>query len=129
MIINEVSKSTFKNILGLFDASGIVLVDETSDFLDLSRAELASAIGVTVDQIRPDRLSPKAVERLTMLAAALEYVAETFEGDITKVRFWIRTPNLNFGGISPFSLIMKGKYKKVIDFITSAQAAVRPARK
>lgn len=121
-IENEISRSKLKNHLGLFNEIGDVSVDKTVDFLDMSRTELASALNLSVDQIRPERLTGKAKERLEQLAVALEYVAETFDGDLRTTLFWIKTPNLNFGGFSPKQLILKGKSRKVIDFILTAKS-------
>lgn len=122
MINNSISQSLPSNKLGLFSEGGEVLVDKTSDILTLSKTELADALGLSIDQIRQERLTGKARERLEQLAISLEYVADTFDGDLTKTLFWIKTPNFNFGGFSPRHLILKGKYKKVIDFILTAKS-------
>lgn len=122
MINNSISQSLPTNRLGLFTDSGEVLVEKTSDLLDLSQTALAEALGLSVDQIRQERLTGKAQERVEQLAMALEYVADTFGGDLTKTLFWIKTPNFNFGGFSPRQLILRGKYKKVIDFILTAKS-------
>jgi hypothetical protein len=119
---NQILNSLPQNKLGLYNESGEVLIDNTCEFLELSKAELASALGVSYDQIRQARLTGKARDRVEQLASALGYVADAFDGDLKKTLFWIRTPNLNFGGLSPRQLIIRGKYKKVIDFIISARA-------
>jgi len=110
-----------KNHLGLFNASGDPDVDATSTFLESSRKELAEAFGFTQEQLRPDRLSGLAKERVTQLAGALEFVAEVFDGDREKTKFWIKTPNPNFGGASPRDLIIRGRYRKVLQFILAAR--------
>lgn len=120
MIDNAISKSIHQNRLGLFSADGSVQVERAVSLLDTSKKELAAALGLSFDQIRQERLTGKAKERVEQLATALELVAETFDGDLNKTLFWIRTPNFNFGGFTPRQLILKGKYKKVIDFIRSA---------
>lgn len=114
-------KSLPSNKLGLFSATGDVLVDETSVFLDLSKSELANSLGISVSQVRQERLTGKAKERLEQLASALEYVSDTFDHDQAKTLFWIKTPNMNFGGFSPRQLILRGKVKKVIEFILTAK--------
>lgn len=111
----------FKNYLGLVDEDGHVDVDKTADVMDISRSQLAEVFGLTSEQIRPERLSEKAAERVKELAAALDYVAETFNGDIKKTKYWIKTPNINFGGSTPRDLILRGRYKRVLSFILSAK--------
>lgn len=122
MIQNAISNSLSKNRLGLFAENGDVLVDKLADILDLAKTQLAEALNLSVDQIRQTRLTGKAKERVDQLATALEYVSETFDGDLKTTTFWINTPNLNFGGFSPRQLILKGKYKKVLEFILSARS-------
>lgn len=121
MIDNAISRSAIGNVLGFFTPTGDLKIDEVSEFLEISRAELASAFGLHADKLRPDRVTTLTKERLKELAAALEYVAETFDGDMVKSKQWINSPNLNFGGSSPKSVILKGRANKVIKFITSAK--------
>ena len=113
--------STIVNIFGLFSDTGKVDVEKTREFLDLSRSELAKAFGLTADQIRADRMSIKTEQRVTELAAAIEFVGETFEGDKEKTVFWLNTPNPNFGGSSPKQLIVAGRYNKLLKFIIAAK--------
>lgn len=123
MLNNQISRSTPTNYLKFYSENGDVQVEPVLNFLDASRAELAEALGYHSDQLRQERLTGKAKERMEQLASALEFVSATFDGDETKTRFWIRTPNLNFGGFSPKQLILRGKYKKVLDFILAARSS------
>lgn len=113
--------SGFNNRLRLYDpVTGDVDVDKTAAFLGITLTELASVFGVTKEQIRPDRAGTKTKQRIEQLTGALEAVAEkSFNGDFSKTQFWIKTPNPNFGYISPRTLILKGRYSKVIKFIES----------
>jgi hypothetical protein len=121
MINNAISGSLFHNFLGLFNDEGDVKLEETRKFLKLSKVELASAFGLSPDQIREDRIASKTRERLTDLASALEFVAETFDGDEQKTSFWLNTPNPNFGGSTPKKLIIRGRYHKLLKFILAAK--------
>ena len=121
MIRNAISDSLIHNFLGLFTDSGEVKIEETRIFLNLSRTELASAFGLSADQIREERMAAKTNERFKELAQALEYIAETFDGDKKKTLFWLNTPNPNFGGAIPKSLIVKGRYQKLLKFILAAK--------
>ncbi|PIP94343.1 MAG: hypothetical protein COW00_18705 [Bdellovibrio sp. CG12_big_fil_rev_8_21_14_0_65_39_13] len=121
MINNAISDSLINNFLGLFTDTGEVKIEETRNFLSLSKVELASAFGLSQDQIREERMAAKTKERFAELATALEYVAETFDGDKTKTSFWLNTPNPNFGGATPKSLIIKGRYQKLLKFILAAK--------
>ena len=122
MIQNAISKSLSNNSLGLFAENGDVQVDKLADVLELAKGQLAEALSLSVDQVRQTRLTGKAKDRVEQLATALEYVSETFDGDMKTTIFWLKTPNLNFGGFSPRQLILKGKYKKVLEFILAARA-------
>ncbi|MBX3040176.1 MAG: hypothetical protein KF789_05635 [Bdellovibrionaceae bacterium] len=121
MIQNAISKSLSKNSLGLFADNGDVQVDKLADVLEIAKAQLAEALNLSGDQVRQARLTGKAKDRLEQLATALEYVSETFDGDLKTTIFWLKTPNQNFGGFSPRQLILKGKYKKVLEFILAAR--------
>jgi len=122
MLQNQISESTMKNHLKLFKSNGDPDVDATSSFLETSRRELADAFGFTQEQLRPERLSGLVKERVSQLAGALEFVAEVFDGNYEKTKFWIKTPNPNFGGTSPRDLIIRGRYQKVLQFILAARS-------
>lgn len=121
MLNNQILKSLRTNYMEFYTQQGDVRVEKVWDSLDASRTELATALGYEPDQLRPERLTGKAKERIEQIASALEFVSETFAGDINKTLYWIRTPNLNLGGFSPKQLILKGKYKKVLEFIEDAR--------
>lgn len=121
---NLIVQSTPPKHLGCFNDVGEVQAERIWDIIGASRTELALGLGFQPDQIRQERLTGKAKERMEQIGAALEYVSESFDGDEKKTRYWIRTPNLNFGGFSPRQLILKGKFKKVLDFIRTAQASL-----
>ena len=84
VIDNAISNSLFQNLLGLFSDEGVVDVEATRKFLRISKAQLASVFGLSVDQIRLDRMGEVTKTRIDELASALEFVAETFEGDEKK---------------------------------------------
>lgn len=121
MLDNAISNSMMKNFLGLFTETGEVRVEETREFLKLSRIELANAFGLSPDQIREERMATKTRERVTELATALEFVAETFDGDKSKTLFWLNTPNPNFGGSTPKNLILRGRFHKLLKFILASK--------
>jgi len=118
--VTQIAESGIKNHLGLFRENGDVDVDATTEFMEASRTELATAFGFSPDQLRPERLSSLAKERIGQLAFALEVVADIFNGDKVKTKFWIKTPNPNFGGASARDLILRGRYRKVLQFILAA---------
>lgn len=90
--------------------------------MEISRTELAELFDLTPDQLRPDRIGAKTKEKITEIAGALEFVADSFNGDIKKAKFWFKTPNLNFGGASPRELFIRGRQKKVIQFILASRS-------
>lgn len=122
-MLNASLISNSNNYLKLFTNEGDIKVDTLSKFMEISRIDLAKMFGLTGDQLRPDRMGERTKEKLKELAGALEYVAETYGGDIQKAKFWIKTPNPHFGGATPRTLILRGRYKKVEQFIWEAKAA------
>ncbi len=76
--------------------------------------------------------SPKQVKTLNLVtcnAMLMEIIVELHGvfGDYTdsfdKMSMWLRTENLNFGGVSPIDLILTGRGNKVLSFIQSARFA------
>lgn len=128
MIDNPISQSMFKSRLGLINNEGEVDVRATLDFIKISLAQFAEAFGFTKEQVRFERMSPIVRERVKDLAAAIEFVAETFDGDEQKTKYWFNTPNPNFGGTAPKNLIVRGRYRKVRDFILAARNNSHAAR-
>jgi len=116
--INQITEPS--NTLGLFDSSGHVDLEKTINFLEISKTALASAFGISPDKLRLDRMTDVVREKIAQIAYALELVAVSFKGNLNKTKFWINTPNPNFGGASPRSLIIRGRYNKVISFIEAA---------
>lgn len=121
MATNQITESLPKNYLNLFDENGDVKIEETQDFMEISRTELAELFSLTPDQLRPDRIGPKTKEKIAELAGALEFVADSFNGDTKKAKAWFKMPNLNFGGASPRELILRGKKNKVLQFILASR--------
>ena len=121
--MNMVVRSAMKNYLGLFNTEGNVDVEKTRNFMEVSREELADIFKLTPDQLRPSRMGKKTKDKLTELAGALEFVADSYEGDVVKTKFWVKTPNPHLGGSTPRELILRGRYKKVMQFILSAEAS------
>jgi hypothetical protein len=116
---NIIAASMFSNHLKLFSSEGKAVPEKVAIFLDISLNKLAKAIGV--DTLRAERLGPIAEQRLQELASALELVAQSLDGNISKARFWINTPNLHLGGSVPKTLILLGKYRKVVDFVNAVR--------
>lgn len=121
MIENAISGSLLTNFLGLFTDKGEVDVEAIRGFLNISKKELATAFGLSPDQIRINRIGELTKRRIHELASALEFVAETFDGDKKKTQFWLNTANPSFGGSSPKELIIRGRYLKVQRFILAAK--------
>lgn len=121
MNANPILDSLPKNLSGLFTETGEVEIDKTCEFLKISRRELAEAFNLTAEQLRPERIAPTTKERLSQLAGVIEFLSETFEGDLNKTKFWLNTPNMNFGGTSPRHLILSGRFNKVQKFILSTK--------
>ena len=111
-----------KNHISLFDKKGVVKVKKLMNFMDISRSELASAFGLTGDQLRPERMAGRTKEVMGELAGAIEQVANSFSGNEEKTRKWFNLPNVHFGGSAPKKLILCGRFRRVKSFIYSSQS-------
>ena len=110
-----------KTYLGFFDKKGAVKVDKVLNFMDISRTELASAFGLTGDQLRPERMATKTKDTIAELAGSIEYVAGIFKGNEDKTRKWFNIPNVHFGGSAPKKIILTGRFHRIRNFIYSNQ--------
>lgn len=110
-----------KTYLGLFDNKGTVKVDKVIDFMEISKTELASAFGLTSDQLRPERMGSKTKEVIAELAGTIEYVAGIFKGNEEKTRKWFNLPNVHFGGSAPKKIILNGRFHRIKSFVYSNQ--------
>ena len=111
-----------KTPIGLFDKKGVVKVEKLINFMETSRSELASAFGLTGDQLRPERMAGRTKEVMGELAGAIEQVANSFSGNEEKTRKWFNLPNVHFGGSAPKKLILSGRFRRVKSFIYSSQS-------
>ncbi len=118
---NVVPGFNISTSIGLFDKKGNVKIDKVLNFMDISRAELAGAFGLTGDQLRPDRTANRTKEVIAELAGSIEYVADIFSGNEEKTRKWFNLPNIHFGGSTPKKIIMNGRFRRVKSFIYSSQ--------
>ena len=110
-----------KTRIGLFDKTGVVKIDKVINFMKISREELASAFGLTGDQLRPDRIAPRTKEIIGELAGTIEHVAGAFSGNQEKTRKWFNLPNAHFGGSAPKTIILTGRFHRVKNFIYASQ--------
>lgn len=115
---NTISSSLFKNCLGLLADDGSIELEEVSALLDISRGELVKVFDLSEGGVEAD----DNIEQLEELVVALDFIAESFEGDLVKTELWMNSSNRNFGGVSPRDLILKGKMKKVTKFVFALRA-------
>ena len=110
-----------KSRIGLFDEEGRVKIDKVIDFMEISKAELASAFGLTGDQLRPNRIASRTKEIIGELAGTIDHVAGAFSGNQEKTRKWFNLPNAHFGGSAPKTIILTGRFHRVRSFIYASQ--------
>ena len=108
-----------KTYLGLFDNKGTVKIDKVVGFMDISRTDLASAFGLTSDQLRSKRMATRTKDIIAELAETIEHVALIFKGNEKKTRKWFNLPNVHFGGSTPKKIILNGRFHRVKKFIYS----------
>lgn len=113
---NRISASAMQNHLRLFAPDGSVDVDRTCELagIDVDRAFVVFGVKRPA---RAETYPATFVARVRDLAAALEFVAETLGGSRRAVTFWWKSPNPEFGGLAPFDLFTRKRYKPVFQFI------------
>lgn len=104
------------NHLRLFSPDGAVDIERTCTFAGVT-LEKALTIFESSSSKKDARFPPKFMNRMKELATALEFVAETFDGNVANASFWWRSPNPEFGGLSPFDLFIRKRYKPVFKMI------------
>lgn len=104
-----------KNHLGLFAPDGSVNVDCTCEIAGVDVARAFVLFGVK-QAVRAEAYPASFLAKVRDLATALEFVAETL-GKPQAVSFWWKSPNPEFGGLSPFDLFTRKRYKPVFSFI------------
>lgn len=55
-------------------------------------------------------------------------MSEFFEGDEHKVRLWLETPNPMLGYIAPLTMILLGRYKRLLSFVMDAREDEQAAK-
>lgn len=116
MLQNEISQSAMKNHLKLFSKTGAVNIKRTLELTGVSFEQALQIYGKKAFRKKGEP-TPLFQAYIRQLATTLEFVAETFEGDLEKTRFWWLTPNPSFGGLSPFDLYSKRRVRLVFDFV------------
>lgn len=105
-----------QNTLGLLSTTGIS-VEKICSILDLPKKQLADAFGVSENGIREDRMSQRTKDMFYNLVECMEKVAFLLDKDEDKTKLWFRSPNQNFGGSSPRTLIIHRRFDIIKKFI------------
>ncbi len=94
---------------------------KVTEFLSLSKPDIAKLSGVSISSVRFDQKIPKEVtERLLEIANICSLVAEHFGGNPQKTAMWFTTPNPLLGNISPRDMIRFGRYSRLRRFVIDA---------
>lgn len=67
------------------------------------------------------KYSPPLSKQFRILEEIVQLLSEYFEGDSDKVKLWMETENVQFGGISPLSMIAAMRGDNVLKFIKHAK--------
>jgi hypothetical protein len=104
-----------------FWADHILQPRSVAKFLDLQKEDLARIAQVARSSVRFDQKTPKEVlERIEEIANVCTLVAGFFDGNAERTALWFRTPNPQFGDISPRDMIRYGRYKRLLQFVLAA---------
>jgi Protein of unknown function (DUF2384) len=111
-----------------FYADQVLNARSVVDFLDLNQHEIARIAQVSPASVRYDDKIPKELlQRIEEIANVCGLVADFFNGDAAKTALWFKTPNPQFGNISPRDMIRYGRYKKLLQYVLVAGDANRKA--
>jgi hypothetical protein len=92
-----------------------------TQFLDLTKGDVAKVADVATSSVRFDKKIPKDVmDRLTEIAIVCGLVAQFFDGDVVRTALWFKTKNPLLGNISPRDMIRYGRYEKLQRFVMEA---------
>ena len=126
-LFSTVPKTDFLKFLYMEDGS--VDARLLSEFLNLTRADLAAMFGVNADSIRFDgRLSFEMKEKMIELANLCEMVAQNFQGNVLKTKTWFIISNPHLNNRKPLDLIKTGNNEELVATILSSSNIEPPAQ-
>jgi hypothetical protein len=91
-----------------------------NSFLHFRNEEISAVTGIPLQSVRFDARMPEALKaRALEWATAINLVGEFFE-DESRTILWFQTPNPLLGNITPKEMIMRGRFRKLLQFIQTA---------
>lgn len=106
----------------LYHLSGELNYRFIVDFLGIKYRDLSIVFGVKESSIRFDERMPvKMKQYLILTGAAIDHIADYFDGNYAKIEAWFKTKNLNIGGCAPVEMVRVGRVERLLQFIVDAR--------
>ena len=120
-LMGESNISLEKELLGhvdlkLYDCYGFVDYHNVQKNLHVKVKSLASALGKTPRAIQKNPNSETIQNGLRKIVYIIALLKEMLESEADNL-IWIKAPNPDFGGLSPWDVIVKGEIDSVIDYL------------
>ena len=90
------------------------------DFTGFDAGDIARIAGVPKTSVRFDhRMSVEIKEHMEAIANICNLIFQFFENE-AETKLWLETPNPMFGYVAPREMVLAGRYKKLLKFVTDA---------
>lgn len=105
---------------GLYDATGLINLDNLRKELGLTVEQMAQAVGKNLRTLQKNPRSRPIQERLTRIVAVLTLLHELAE-NAEEAQLWLNAPNPDYAGLTPKQLIIQGKAQALIDYLNEVR--------
>ena len=100
----------------MYDSVGYVDYNKLKSTLNIRIKTLAAAVGKTTRAVEKNPHSESIQKVLRKIVFIFSLLKEMLETE-TEVLIWIKSPNPEFGGLSPMDTIVKGEIDAVIEYL------------
>lgn len=100
----------------MYDSKGDVDYNKLRAILNIRVKTIAAAVGKTMRAIEKNPHSEAIQKKLRKIVFIISLLKEML-GTETEALIWIKSPNPEFGGISPMDAIVEGEVDAVIEYL------------
>lgn len=126
--VNEMSTLAEEKLLGhvdrgLYDAGGFVDYHKIQKHLNIKVQNLAHAVGRTPRALEKNPQSEKIQQGLRKIVYIVSLLKEML-GSEAEILIWLKAPNSEFNGLSPWEVIVQGEVDAAIDYLLDVRKGV-----
>ena len=119
--VDKMSVLTEKKLLHhvnrkLYNAEGIVDYHTLQKHFNVKVKTIASAIGMTPRALEKNPRSENIQKGLRKIVYVVSLLKEMLESE-AEILIWLKAPNPEFNGLSPWDVIVQGEMEAVIDYL------------